>query len=211
MNVQSHAGFWWSVLRFVLVAGLLATIGCKKSQLQPTDTAPLDEAGMFFNNVDQLRDLHMTNAEVQQLVLARQAGVSDPGCVELVRLARTRGLVFTNGEVIAGLISAGLRENSVVELDRLNQFDSWGGQAQILRLAGISDEVILDAAHRRAASLSVLSAAKISDLQNAGLSQRELLAMIDRGTTDAEADAFIKRKNYLAGGHGFVHQQRRRR
>lgn len=171
---------------------------------------PLDEAGMWFNSVDQLRDLHMTNPEVQQLALARQAGVSDQDCVELVRLARGRGLTFSSGDTVAGLISAGVAENSVLQLDRLNQLDSWGGQAQILRLAGISDEVILDVAHRRAAHQTVLSGAKVSDLQNAGLSQRELLAMIDRGTTDAEADAFIARKKYLAAGHSFVHQRGRR-
>lgn len=197
------------VFPLALLAALFGFAGCKKTQT--TDAAPLDEAGMWFNSVDQLRDFHMTNAEVQQLVVARQAGISDQSCVELVRLARGRGLVFTSGETIAGLISAGLRENSVLELDRLNQLDSWGGRAQILRLAGISDEVILDVAHRRAAGLTVLSDAKISDLQNAGLSQRELLAMIDRPTTDAEADAFIKQKNYLAGGHSFVRRGGRRR
>jgi hypothetical protein len=35
--------------------------------------------------------------------------------------------------------------------------------------------------------------------------------MIDRGTTDAEADAFIARKNYLAANQGFIRQRGRRR
>jgi len=210
MNVQPQPGLRFRALPVILLAGLLSVAGCK-TKVQPADMAPLDEAGMWFNSIDQLRDFHMTSPEVQQLAVARQAGVTDEDCVELVRLARGRGHIFSNGEAVAGLISAGLAANSVLELDRLNQLDSWGGQAQILRLAGISDAVILDAAHRRAAGQTVLSGAKISDLQNAGLSQHELLAMIDRGTTDAEADAFIARRKYLAAGHSFVHQRGRRR
>jgi hypothetical protein len=210
MSGQSHPGFRRCALPVMLLAGLLGVTGCK-TKTPPTDMGALDEAGMWFNSIDQLRNFHMTNPEVQQLAVARQAGVSDQDCVELVRLARSRGLTFSEGETVAGLISAGLAENSVLELDRLNQLDSWGGQAQILRLAGISDAVILDVAHRRAAGQTVLSGDKISDLQNAGLSQRELLAMIDRPTTDAEADAFIARKKYLAGGHSFVSQRGRRR
>jgi len=209
MNARSQPGFRHRALRVMLLVGLFGAVGCK-TKTQPADMAALDEAGMWFNSIDQLRDFHMTNPEVQQLAVARQAGVSDQDCVELVRLARSRGLTFSEGENVAGLMSAGLAENSVLELDRLNQLDSWGGQAQVLRLAGISDAVILDVAHRHAAGQTVLSDAKISDLQNAGLSQRELLAMIDRGTTDAEADAFIARKNYLAANQGFVRQRGRR-
>ena len=210
MDARSQLGFRRRFLPVMLLAGLLGATGCK-TKTQPEDMAALDEAGMWFNSIDQLRNFHMTNPEVQQLAVARQAGVTDNDCVELVRLARGRGLTFSDGETVAGLISAGLAENSVLELDRLNQLDSWGGQAQILRLAGISDAVILDVAHRRAAGQTVLSGAKLSDLQNAGLSQRDLQAMVDRGTTDAEADAFIARKNYLAAGHGFVRQRGRRK
>jgi hypothetical protein len=208
MSGRSQHAFRRRALPVMLLVGLFGAAGCK-TKTQPADMAALDEAGMWFNSIDELRNFHMTSPEVQQLAVARQAGISDEDCVELVRLARSRGLTFSDGEIVAGLISAGLAENSVLELDRLKQLDSWGGQAQILRLAGISDAVILDVAHRRAAGQAVLSAAKISDLQNAGLSQRELLAMIDRGTTDAEADAFIARKNYLAANHGFVHQRGR--
>ena len=189
---------------------LVGLAGCK-TKVQPTDLAPLDEAGMWFNSMDQLRGLHLTNPEVQQLVVVRQAGLTDQDCVDLVRLARSRGQMFSSGETVAALVSAGLAENSVLELAHLNQLDSWGGQAQILRLAGISDAVIMDAARRRAAGQTVLSGAKISDLQNAGLSQSELLAILDRGTSDAEADAFIARKKYLASGHSFVRQRGRRR
>lgn len=184
---------------------LLAVSGCNKTR--SSDAGALDEAGVWFDSVDQLREFHMNDAEVQQLIVARQAGMGDQSCVELMRFSRGRGRPFTSGQTVAGLLSAGLRENSVLELARLDQLDSWGGEAQILRLAGISDDVILDVAHRRAAGLPVLSGAKISDLQNAGLSQSELRTMIDRGTTDAEADAYIKRKNYLAGGHSFVPQR----
>jgi hypothetical protein len=131
--------------------------------------------------------------------------------VDLVRLARDRKQPFTGGDGIAGLATAGLQENSIVELARLNQLASWGGQAQIMRLAGLSDEVILHVARRRAAGQTVLSGVKVAELQNTGISQADLLGLVDRGTTDAEADAFIAHRKALATSHGFVRQRGRRR
>jgi hypothetical protein len=192
-----------------LVVATLALAGCKR--FHRTDMRPLDQAGMWFNSVEQLRQLGVTDAEVLQLVPARQAGVTDQTCIELVRLAHNRHEAFADGPAIAGLIDAGLQEGSVLALTRLNQLGLWAGEAQAMRLAGLSDAVVLAVARRRAAGQPVLSGAKVAALQNAGLDENAIIAEIHRGTTDVQADQIIARRNYIAGGHSFVHQRGRRR
>lgn len=193
----------------ILAAAALGLGGC--SHVRNTDMAPLDQAGMYFNSVEQLRQLGVNKAEVQELVAARQAGVSDQTCIALVRIAHSRHQLFGNAPIVANLIHAGLQEDTVIELARLDQIRLWSGEAQAMKLAGLPDTVILAVARRRAAHQPVLSGSKVAELQNVGLSDRELLAEIDRGISNAQADAIITRRTNAAGGHYFVHQHGRRR
>jgi hypothetical protein len=165
---------------------------------------------MYFSNVEQLRQLGVADSEVPQLISVRQAGVSDESCVEFVRIAHMRHQPFTDGQAIAGLINAGVDEKSVLELARLNQLGLWAGEALALRLSGLSDQVILTVARRRAASQPVLSSVKVSALKNAGLNEAQILADINSGTSDEQADKIIAARNYAAGGHSFVRERRHR-
>jgi len=189
----------------LLAAGALT--GCK--QLHHTDMTPLNQAGMYFSNVEQLRQLSVSDSEVAQLVPAHQAGVSDDDCIELIRIARTRRQPFADGQAVAGLLNAGVQEKSVLELDQLGQLGLWSGEAVALRLSGLSDQVLLAIARRRAADQPVLSSAKVAALKNAGLSEAQILADINSGIDDAQADRIITERNYAAGGHSFVRQRRR--
>lgn len=204
-----HSRSWPPQWSCVLLASVAALVGCKK--LHRTDLTPLDQAGMYFNSVEQLRQIGVTDAEVAQLVPARQAGVSDQTCIQLVQIVHSRHEQFSDGQAVAGLLDAGLAESSVLELARLNQLGLWSGEAQAMRLSGLSDEVILAVAMRRAAHEPVLSSAKVTALQNAGLSEKQILADINGGTTDAQADAIIAERTNAAGGHNFVRQRGRRR
>ena len=188
---------------------LAAVAGCGNAR--HADTTPLDQGGVDFKGIEQLRQLEISDAEVQQLVAARAAGLDDAGSIELVRIARTRQQPFAAGDTVAGLLGAGFKQGSVLTLARLGQLESWAGEAQALRLSRLSDDVVLSVAKRRAAGQPVLSTAKIADLQNAGLSQTELIAEINRGASDTAADDIIMRRNYYAGGHTFVHQRGMRR
>ena len=49
----------------------LALSGCQK--IRTTDLTPLDKAGMAFNDVEQLRRMDLSGAEVQQVAASRQA------------------------------------------------------------------------------------------------------------------------------------------
>ena len=196
---------WASVVLCPLVLALLACNAAPQ-----VDTSPLDQPGLF-TNADQLREFDLAQQEVQQIALARQAGVTEEDCVELIRLARRRGQPFTDGEAIAGLMRTGFPEPSVMVLARLDQLGIHAGEAQAMKLAGLSDEIVLAVARRRNAGQTVLSSYKAAELRNAGLNNAQILSYVTRGTTDAQADAIIVQRNRAAGGSRFVRQQGTRR
>ncbi len=163
---------------------------------------------MYFNNIAQLREFNLTQDEVAQLAQARQAGLTDEDCVALIEVARRHERPFLEGEAIAGLLRAGFQESSVMALVRLDQLEI-AGEAQVMKLAGLSDEVILALAGRRNAGQPALSSAKAAALRNVQLTNAQILAAINRGTTDAQADAIIAQRT--RGAKGFVRQRGVRR
>ena len=196
------------LLLVVALAGLSVS-GCKR--LHPTDTTPLDQAGMWFRSIEELRGLDITDAEVAELVKARGAGVSDTACIELVRIARARKQPFAAGDAGAKLRRVGVDEATILELAKLDQLGSWVGEAQALRLTGLSEQTLLAVARRRAAGQAVLSGPSIAQLKNAGLSEAEILNLIERGTTDAQAQAMLAARQRATESSGFVRYHRRRR
>lgn len=197
------------VLVVCLALAMLAVPGCKR--LRSTDTRPLDKAGMWFRSIDELRGLGITDAEVAELAKAREAGISDAGCIELVRTARERKQPFASGDAIVNLRRVGVSESTILELARLDQLGLWVGEAQAIRLAGLSDMALLAVARRRAAGQPVLSGPSIARLKNAELSEAKILDLIARGTTDAQAEAMLAARQRAASSSGFVRYSRRRR
>src|SRR5712671_3218788 len=169
---------------------LFSLAACKHAE-QQTNTQALDEAGMWSNSVSELRTLNVSNAEIGELTKARQGGLSDPSCVELIKLARSHQQPFTGGQPIADLLATGSSEQTVVELARLDQLGLWAGQAQALRLAGLSDKVILAVAQRRSRGLPVLSGGKLAGLKNSGASDAVILDFVQKGITDEQASNYI--------------------
>ena len=185
-----------------ILLGMLAVLsGCKSAP--KVDPSPLEQAGMYFNNIAQLREFNLTQDEVAQLAQARQAGLTDEDCVALIEVARRHERPFLEGEAIAGLLRAGFQDSSVMALVRLDQLEI-AGEAQVMKLAGLSDEVILALAGRRSAGQPALSSAKAAALRNVQLTNAQILAAINRGTTDAQADAIIAQRT--RGAKGFVRQ-----
>jgi hypothetical protein len=194
---------------FTVAASLLLLAACNR--VHQTNMTPLDGAGMHPDSIEQLQKYQINDSEIQQVLTAGRAGMSEKGCVELVALARARHAVFAEGDAVAGLLSAGMKESSAIELVRLNQLTPFAGEAEAMRLAGISDEVVLDVARHRAKGDAVLAGARLAELRDAGFSNAQLVAALDRGMSDKQADEAIARHNYEVGGHSFVHQYGRRR
>lgn len=191
----------------VVVLGALG--GCER--FRRADTRPLDEAGMWYRSIEELHGLDVTDAEVAELVKARQAGVSDAACVELVRIARGRKQPLASGDAVASLRRVGVSEATVLELARLDQLSLWAGEAQAMRLAGLSDLLLLAVARRRAAGQPVMSGVSLAQLKNAGFTEAQMLDAVGRGLTDQEIQAVLAARERAAASRGFVRYHRRRR
>jgi len=195
-------------LMAALAAGLLLFAGCNNANR--ARMTPLDAAGMHPETIEQLNKYQVNDAEVQQILTAGRAGMSEQNCVELVRLARTHDQAFTEGEAIAGMLDAGVKQDTVLEIVRLNELPVFGGEAEAMHLAGLSDALILDVARRRARGEAVLSGSRLAELRDAGFSNAQLVAELDQGLSDKQAAEVLAHHNYTVGGHNFVHQRGRR-
>ena len=166
---------------------------------------------MWSNNVSELRTLNVSNAEITELTKARQGGLSDPACVELIKLARSHHQPFSGGQPVADLLGVGFSEQMVLDLARLDQLGLWAGEAEALRLASLSDKVILAVAQRRSQGLPVMSGKKLGELKNTGASDAAILDFIQKGITDERASEYIAQHERASGGHGWVYQKNIRR
>jgi len=193
----------------LLLLSLLVITACKSAH--PADTQESDRAELWFSSVPELKALNVSNAEIGELQKAHDAGLTDPSSVALIKLARSHQKPFADGEGVAELLSAGSSEQTVLELARLNQLGPWAGQAEALRLVGLSDKLILAVAQRRSQGLPVLSGEKLGELKNTGASEAAILDLIQKGETDQQASQYIALRERAAGGHGFVYQGRARK
>jgi hypothetical protein len=190
---------------------LLRVSGCDKHPL--TDYRPLDQAGMWSSNVEQLKGLNTSDAEVAQLVKLKQAGIGDDACVTLISEAHVRQHPFASADSAVNLVHAGYSEPVILEIAKTDQLDAISGDAVMLRLVGLSDSAVDLILRRRLQGRRTLSSAEIGRLKNTGLSEKQIIERIDQGMTDAQADheAAYREATRNHAGTGFTHVRGRRR
>jgi hypothetical protein len=186
-------------------------IGCNSHPL--TDYRPLDKAGMWSSGMEELRKLNTSDAEISQVVTLKYAGVSDDMCVALVAAAHAHHHPFTSAESAKSLNGAGFTDDQILAFARNDQLDTLSADAVMLRLIGLSDPTVQKLLQRRMKGLPTLSSAEIGRLKNTQLSEKEILARIENGMTDAQADAeaAAREKSIAHHGTGFVRVHGRRR
>ncbi len=160
-------------------------------RLPPVDTAPLDRAGMTYDTIQQLKSLDISTPEVAEMAIARQGGLSDAGCIEMLRLYRNRNRPFDAGEAVANLAQVGISEDHIIELAKLDQLGLGAGELQAMRLAGLSDDIVMEVARHRAAGKPVLAGASLATLKNVGVREATLLELVRRGVPDSQANAIV--------------------
>ncbi len=190
-----------------LAACLFVCAGCNHADRARMTT--LGDAGMHPDTIEQLKKYQVNDAEVQQILTVGRAGLSEQECVELVRLARSRDRSFAEGEAIAGMIEAGVKQDTILELVRLDELTAFGGEAEAMHLAGLSDAVILDVARRKTKGEVVLTGSRLAELRDAGFSNAQLVAALDQGLSDKQAQEALTHHNDAVGGHSFVRQRGR--
>ena len=189
----------------------LFSAGCKSHPL--TDYRTLDKAGMWSGAMEQLKKLNVSDFEISQMVALKNAGVSDEVCVALVAAAHQHQHPFTSAESAKKLNGAGFTDGQILAIAKNDQLDSLSGDAVMLRLIGLSDPTIQMLLQRRMKGLPTLSSAQIGHLKNTELSEREIVARIQNGMTDAQADAeaSAREKAQAHSGTGFTRVHSRRR
>jgi hypothetical protein len=175
-------------LALFLTAILL--VGCQ--HMQPAELQPLYDAGVGYDAVTQLKQQKITQFEISQMAQAKQAGFSDAACVEVLQIYRSRQQTFDGGATIAGLLKAGASEDLAIKLARLNQLGIGAGELEAMRLAGLSDDILLAVAKNRAAGRPVLSGASLAGMKNLGMSASTLLQLAERGVPDSRAAEIMK-------------------
>ena len=173
---------------FAIVLAVAAG-GCK--YIIPVDTTPLDVVGVNYDSIQELKVLKINTPEVAEMAKAKQGRMSDKGCVEVLKIFRSRNAEFNAGDAVASLIQVGSSEDTILELARLNQLGLGTGELQAMRLAGLPDEILLVVADHRAAGKPVLSGASLANLKNTGLRESTLLELAQRGVPDSQASAII--------------------
>ena len=180
-----------------LAGGLsLMAVGCK--HFQPLDTKPLDAAGVGYASIKKLEALKITSEEIPEISKMRSAGFSDDSCVSIVEIYHQRGTPFAAGDAVAGLEKAGAREATILELARMDQLGLGAGELQAMRLAGLSDAIILETAKHQAAGTPSLSGLSLGKLKNAGLRESTLLELEQRGIPDSAADQILAMRRHRA-------------
>ncbi|HUA01722.1 MAG TPA: hypothetical protein VMB02_15405 [Candidatus Aquilonibacter sp.] len=174
----------------------LSFLGCHR--IPPIDTSPLDNAGIGYDAVQQLKTLNITTLEIAEIVKAKRGGFSDDSCVEMVRIYRGRKQAFDAGDAIAGLVQAGMGQDTILALGRLNQLGLAAGELQAMRLAGLSDEIIFDVAQHHSAGQPVLSGVSLARLQNLGMRESTLLELVRRSIPDSETPTIVSLRRHGA-------------
>jgi hypothetical protein len=185
-------------LASVVLSVALALIAAGCHRLLPVDTTPLDSAGMNYDSIQKLKTLKITSQEVTELAKARLGGFQDMRCVEATQIFHSRGQAFDAGDAIAGLARVSMGEDTILELARLNQLGLGSGELQAMRLAGLSDETILEVARHHAEGKPVLSGASLAGMKNTGLRESTLLELARHGVPDSQADAIISFRRHGA-------------
>ncbi len=160
-------------------------VGCYQHPL--TDFRPLDQAGMWSSDIEQLKGLGISDQEVAQVVKLKHAGISDDTCVELVTAAHVHKHVFTSGDSAANLAGAGFIEPQILEIARADQLDSISLDAVMLKLIGLSDSTVQLVLRRHLNGQPVMASAEISGLKNTGLTENQIIERIKAGMTDEQA------------------------
>ncbi|MGB9465841.1 MAG: hypothetical protein WBR10_12090 [Candidatus Acidiferrum sp.] len=171
--------------RLLLCVCVLAAAGCHQHPL--TDYRPLDQAGMFSSDIEQLKGLNTSDQEIAQVVKLKHAGISDDVCVELVSTAHVRKHLFTSAESASNLAGAGFTESQILDIARADQLDTISIDAVTLKLIGLSDSTVQLVLHRHLEGQPVMASAEISRLKNTGLTERQILDRIKAGMTDEQA------------------------
>lgn len=197
----------------ICLGGFLLVIaaGCQKKA--KTDYASLDQSGMWSSSLEEVKKLKVTDSEIVQLTKLKQAGASDDLCLALLKAARDHHHEFNSADATADLSRAGYSDTEIIEIAQADQIEILSGEAVTLKLIGLSNPTIHLIIERRLKGLPTLTSEQIGRLKNTGMSEKQILDVINRGYSNQQAETFIAQREALRdhSNTGFVRTKGRRR
>jgi hypothetical protein len=176
------------------VCALLAG-GCDRHAKPEPPT--LESTGIFATSLAQLKTYNLKDAEIEQLIRLKQAGATDQLCVDLVKAAHDHHHDFSSAESAINLSRADYSDAQILEMAQSDRIDILSGEAVTLKLIGFAPATVQDIIHRRVEGLPTLTSEQIGRLKNTGMSDRQILELVDQGLTDEQAEAFITKREAM--------------
>jgi hypothetical protein len=199
---------WFVLLGVCLLLGLA---GCQKHP--QADLTSLDQSGMWSSSLDELRKLNVSDPEIAQLTKLKQAGAPDELCLGLLKAARAHQHEFTSGDAVVDLSRAGYTDAEILEIAQADRVDLLSGEAVTLKLIGLSNPTVQAILHRRIQGQPTLTSEQIGRLKNTGMSEKQILDVVNQGYSNSQAEAFITQREAVRdhSNTGFVRTRGRRR
>jgi hypothetical protein len=188
---------------FLGVCALLAS-GCDRRSKPERPT--LESTGMWSSSIDQVKKYHLKDPEIDQLIRLKQAAASDQLCLDLIKAAHDHQHEFSSADSAISLSRADYSDAQILEMAQSDRIDTLSGEAVTLKLIGFAPSTVQTIIHRRVEGLPTLTSAQIGRLKNTGMSEKQILELVNQGLTDEQADAQIARREALRNhsNTGFV-------
>jgi hypothetical protein len=182
----------------------LMLLGCQKHA--QTDYSALDQSGMWSSSLDELKALKPTDLEITQLTKLKHAGASDDLCLALIKAARAHHHEFSSADSAIDLSRAGYSDAEILEMAQSDQIDILSGDAVTLKLIGLSEPTIKYIIHRRIQGLPTLTSEQIGRLKNTGMSEKQILDIVNKGLSNDQAEKLIAQREAVRdhSNTGFV-------
>ena len=184
--------------------------GCQKKV--ETDYSGLNNAGMWSSNLDELKALKVSDAEIAQLTKLKQAGAADDLCLSLLKAARAHHHDFTSAESAMSLSRAGYTDPEILDMAQTDQIDVLAGEAVTLKLIGLTNPTVQTIMHRRIQGLPTPTSEQIGRMKNTGMTEKQILEFVAKGYPDQQVEAFIAEREAVRNhsNTGFVKVRGRR-
>ncbi|HTQ96729.1 MAG TPA: hypothetical protein VMH89_07980 [Candidatus Acidoferrum sp.] len=189
----------------------LVLVGCQKHPT--TDYSALDQSGMWSSSLDEVKALKPSASEISQLAKLKSAGATDDVCLALMKAARAHHHDFTSGDSAVQLSRAGYTDAQILEMAQSDQIDLLSGEAVTLKLIGLTNSTVQQIIHRRIEGLPTLTSEQIGRLKNTGMSEKQILDIVNAGLSDEKAETLITQREAVRdhSNTGFVRVRGRRR
>jgi hypothetical protein len=188
----------------ILGLSALMLLGCQKHAR--TDYSALDQSGMWSSSLDELKALKPSDLEITQLTKMKHAGASDDLCLALIKAARAHHHEFSNADSAIDLSRAGYSDAEILAMAQSDQIDILSGDAVTLKLIGLTEPTVKYIIQRRIQGLPTLTSEQIGRLKNTGMSEKQILEIVNKGLSNQQAETLIAQREAIRdhSNTGFV-------